>query len=222
MNEKNNLVKKLEHIKQLLQLKKDYSNDQLSIFLFIENIIEKKTSHKYTLPIQIKNFLTFTSNELLLESLIDTTFIPFNLQSLTEEFSLLLDGFKSKDIESMPVILTQYAEKKILDENDDWENEENKYIQLLVTEPYRFIPLYNGGFGSFIFYDSLSEQLIFSDNSDILEWRVLAPSLNEHIEDLISGISNDYYDINFEYDEVVFPYSWFLRQLIKKGQYVYN
>ena len=122
----------------------------------------------------------------------------------------------------MPVILTQYAEKKILDENDDWENEENKYIQLLVTEPYRFIPLYNGGFGGFIFYDSLSEQLIFSDNSDILEWRVLAPSLNEHIEDLISGISNDYYDINFEYDEVVFPYSWFLRQLIKKGQYVYN
>lgn len=42
MNEKNNLVKKLELIKQLLQLKKDYSNDQLSMFLFIENIIEKK------------------------------------------------------------------------------------------------------------------------------------------------------------------------------------
>lgn len=112
------------------------------MFLFIENIIEKKTSHKYTLPTQIKNFLTFTSDELLLESLIDTTFVPFDLQNLTKEFSLLLDGFKSKDIESMPVILTQYAEKKILDENDDWENEKNKYIQFLVTEPYRFIPLY--------------------------------------------------------------------------------
>lgn len=214
MNEKNNLVKKLEHIKQLLQLKKNYSNDQLSMFLFIEKIIEKKTSHKYTLSTQIKNFLTFTSNELLLESLINNTFIPFNLQSLTEEFSQLLDGFKSKDIESMPVILTQYAEKKILDDDDDWENEENQYIQLRVTEPYRFIPLYNGGFGNFIFYDSLSDQLIFSDN---LEWRVLAPSLNEHIEDLISGISNDYYDINFEYEEVDFPYSWFLRQLTQKG-----
>ncbi len=85
------------------------------------------------------------------------------------------------------------------------------------------MPLYYCGYGDFIFYDLASAQLVCSD---VLEWRILAPSFGDHIDDLIQGIDRGNYVLETDENIIgisrttfLFPQSWYLSQLMKEGKY---
>lgn len=270
MGDKKNVIENLKKIKHILQADKNYSDEEIRDFLYIEKELNKRSTVRYKLPKELKNFLTFNDDDLL--GLLDGSHeIPYNLKLFKDQFIQILEelqptkeedanaiisniskGVKSlinhlpwdleplkyglgealKDVENgtskvelrpEAIILTELAEQKLLDGTEDLDYEESSNIQAYVSNPFQFMPLYYCGYGDFIFYDLASAQLVCSD---VLEWRILAPSFGDHIDDLIQGIDKGNYVLETDENIIgisrttfLFPQSWYLRQLMKEGKY---
>lgn len=266
MGDKKNVIENLKKIKHILQADKNYSDEEIRDFLYIEKELNKRSTVKYKFPKELKNFLTFNDDELLgyLDGSHETPFnlklfkdqfiqileelqpkkkfdvsiyinelkylfnnLPLGFQSLKDDLDLMSEdaqhGEPAPDEDHMPIILTELAEQKLLDGTEDLDYEESSNIQTYISNPFQFMPLYYCGYGDYIYYDLASAQLVCSDG---LEWRILAPSFGDHIDDLIQGIDRGNYVLETDENIIgisrttfLFPQSWYLRQLMKEGKY---
>ena len=207
MADKKEVIQKLEVLKKILNQDK-VKKDVLELF----SEIEKKT--KGDVPKEVK--------QLLIEQ-----------SSLPQDYDLLFLGYSLINTED---IVKHYSERKdkefffaayeadeafnISEEqhiliNTDQNEELNDPIK--VHNLASFLPLFSFQ-GDYIVVNlkpggTTGELVIITDG---YEADILAPSLSEHVEDLLIGLANDRY--HFSDGELIFPATWFERQKVQKGE----
>ncbi len=124
---KKNVIENLKKIKHILQADKNYSDEEIRDFLYIEKELNKRSTVRYKLPKELKNFLTFNDDDLL--GLLDGSHeIPYNLKLFKDQFIQILEELQPTKEEDANAIISNISKGvKSLINHLPWDLEPLKY-----------------------------------------------------------------------------------------------
>lgn len=205
INIKNELINKLDRIKIKLLEEDDLVNKKEKVGLLKQKINNSSSANLDLIPKEIVNYIFYIDENIDDFRVLFNYHEPLKFNDIALEYMIDYGFFSLK--------------KDIIDQRMSFRVDMGQNSEISFNNPYQFFPI--AGMEREHVLVNISSlnygQIVVSDE---IQGYLFAPNLIAHIDDLISGLKENYYLIDKD-GNIIFPNTWESRRLVKTKEYNY-